>query len=174
MERLDFSDFFHTKTESNEFLVRLSNISDQVFETNFNLEKALDKQFGLEKKDRFLVFLREENVSLDSPKSLKDFLDKLQLNISNLPTLYINIAFEPTQETLELLSQWFMLNSDKQYVFDITVVPDLMAGAVLNLNGKYFDYSVKEKFNKIVKEVIQAEENLLPQKPAQNNTHLSN
>lgn len=157
MEQTDFSEFFHTRSESGNFMARIANISDKVFETGFNLEKTLDRELGLEKKDKFLVFLRENNVSLDSPKELKDFLDKLQQTISKLPILYINIAFDPSEETLKLLSEWFVLNAKKQFVFDILVKPDLLAGAVLNFNGRFFDYSAKTKFEKIVKNVMNEE-----------------
>src|SRR5574337_315036 len=100
MEQPDLTPFFRTKKEADNFMATLSNISDKVFETDFNLDKTLEENFGLETKDKFLSFLREQNISVSSAKDLIDFFDKLILDISNIPILYLNIAFSPTQDTL--------------------------------------------------------------------------
>lgn len=168
MEQADYSNFFHTKAQASDFSARLSNVSDKIFETGFDLEKVLSKELGIEKKEKFISFLREANVNMDKAKDIKDFLDLLVQNISKLPTLYINIAFEPTDETMKLLSEWFILNIKRQFVFDITLNRELIGGALIDFNGKASDYSIKSKFDKIVKEVTQSTSPLTKKNENQN------
>ncbi len=158
MDNLDLSVFFHTKAQSNDFLVRLSNLSEEIYKTGFNLEQALSKNFGMSQKDKFMVILRDNNVNTASPNDIKSFLEKLQEKITNLPTLSLTLAFEPNEETLNLLNEWFMLNIKRQFIFDISVNPNLIAGVSINFNGKYMDFSVRERFMKILKESLASNE----------------
>lgn len=154
MEEVDLSMFFHTKAQVNDFLVRLSNFSDEIYKTGFNAENSLANNFGLDKKDKLMIFLRNNNVNTSLTSDLKSFLDKLQEKIQNLPTLSITLAFEPNEETLNLLNEWFTINIKKQFIFDISVNPSLIAGVAINYNGKYLDFSVRQKVDKVIKDSL--------------------
>jgi hypothetical protein len=157
MEEIDLSVFFHTKAQANDFSIRLSSLSEKLYETDFNLEKLLIDNLGIEKKDKFISLLRNSNVNTGSVSDLKAFFDKLQENITKLPILSITLAFEPTEETLKLLDEWFMLNIKRHYVFDISVSPEIIAGTTINFNGKYLDCSIKTKFDKIIQDALVTE-----------------
>lgn len=153
-DHLDLSPFFKTKLEANTFATRLSTISEKMYQTHFNLEAALGEQLGMRKKDLFLTLLQENTIPTDNNSSLKAFLDKLQQSISSLPVLSLTVAFEPTEQTLQVLSDWFMLNIHTQVLFDLSVDAKLIAGTTLNFNGKYLDLSVKAKFEQILKDIM--------------------
>jgi F0F1-type ATP synthase delta subunit len=157
MEEIDLTNFFHTKSQANDFSIRIANLSDKLYETGFNLEKVLIDNLGLQKKEKFMSLLRNNNVNTSSVSDLKSFFDKLQEKIKTLPTLSLSIAFEPNEKTLELLDEWFTLNLKKQFIFDIAVNTNLVGGAAINFNGKYLDCSIKTKFDKILLEVLKAE-----------------
>ncbi len=150
---IDLSHFFQTKLQANDFSARLGTIVEQTYHTDFNLEKALMEQFGIDKKDKFLTLLRENNVGIDT-KSVKDFVTKVQGTITNLQGVPITLAFTPTEKTLQLLSDWFMINLKKQVLFDITVDRKLIAGAAITFNGKYRDFSIKAKFDETANRVL--------------------
>jgi F0F1-type ATP synthase delta subunit len=154
MDQLDLSDFFNTKSQANEFVTHLSAISDEIYQTNFNLEKILMEEFGIRKKDKFISLLRENKISVDSASALKEFLGKIQTKISTLPIITLTVAFEPKEPTLAALSEWFLINMNKQVLFEITVDPDIIAGAAINFNGKFQDYSIKLKFEEILKKIL--------------------
>ena len=157
MEEIDLSVFFHTKAQANDFSIRLSSLSEKLYETDFNLEKILIDNLGIEKKDKFMSLLRNSNVNTGSVSDLKTFFDKLQEDITKLPIFSLALAFEPTEETLKLLDEWFMLNIKKHYIFDISVNPELIAGTAINFNGKYLDCSIKLKFDKIIQDALVTE-----------------
>lgn len=162
MDTLDLSYFFQTKSQANDFLARISTISDQTYTTNFDLEKSLMEQFGLEKKDKFIALLRDNQINSKSASELKAFLTTLQNKITSLPALSITIAFEPKAQTLKALSDWFVLNLHHQMLFEITVDPKMIAGATFTFNGKHMDFSIKPKFEKIVAAALQPQSNATP------------
>jgi hypothetical protein len=154
MENLDFSDFFTTKAQASEFTTRIATLSEMTYQTNFNLEQVLMEQFGIEKKDKFMRLLQDANVNTQSATTLKAFFDKMREEVAALPVLPLTIAFEPTDQTLKLLSGWINLNVKKQIIFDISVNRHLVAGAAITFNGKFLDFSFKERFDKIVQSIL--------------------
>ena len=154
MDQIDFSEFFTTKAEANDFLSRLTAVTDKVFQTNFNLKSALAEQFGINKSDRLMTLLRENNINAESLDAAKKFLEKIQGSIASLPILTLTLAFEPKEATLKALSEWFLINTKKQVLFDIAVNTKLVAGATINFNGKYFDFSIRPTVERITQAYI--------------------
>lgn len=167
MDNIDLSPFCKTKAQANDFVIRLASITERIYETNFNLEAVVQQHLGIQKKDSFLRLLRENNISQDSPELLKAFLTKLQDIVSTLPVLSLTLAFEPTEETLKVFSEWFLLNVKRQVLFTITIDPTLIAGAVISFNGKHVNFSIKSQFDHIVHDV-------LTQPPSSGPTHADN
>lgn len=150
MNSLDLSSFFKTKAQAMDFSIRLSQITQEVFVTDFHLEAALTDQLGLQKKDALLTLLHKNKVAVDKPSAVKEFLTRLQTQINDLPVLTLSLAFEPKDATLKVLSDWFLLNIKRHVLFDITVDPTLIAGIVIHFNGKFLDYSIREAFRAVV------------------------
>src|SRR6185437_14871208 len=151
MQQIDFSEFFSTKAEANDFLSGLTTVIDKIFQNDFAIEKALSAQFGINTSDRLLAVMRENNINTQSRENIKTFLTTMQETISKLPVLTLTIAFEPQEKTLKSLSEWFLINMKKQVVFDFSVDKKVVAGATLTYNGKFFDFSVKPVFERILK-----------------------
>jgi F0F1-type ATP synthase delta subunit len=154
MDQLDLSDFFKTKAQANDFSARLAAISQEVYKTDFDLDAILMKQFGLHKKDQFVSLLREKNIRSDSASDLKEFLTQLQEMVSTIPVLTLTIAFEPKEQTLKRIAEWFVTNIHRQVVFDIIIDPGLIAGAAISFNGKHTDFSIKNSFEQICNAVM--------------------
>jgi F0F1-type ATP synthase delta subunit len=178
IEELDLSDFFHTKAEATDFSIHLATLSEDIYQTGFDLEKVLIKQFGLKKKDQFISFLRDNKINIYSNSDLKAFFEKIQQQISNLPVLSLVIAFEPAEETFKMLSEWLLLNIHKQVLLDITVDAKIIAGATISFNGKYSDRSIKTRFDQIFQDVLlnkpqSVEGNLNPQVNHQSVEHIT-
>ncbi len=155
MNTLDLSAFFQTKAQSTDFSSRIARVSEKIYETDFDLDKTLMEEFGLKKKELLLAMFRDNDVSPESPNKLKDFLGSVQKEIALLPVLTLKIAFEPTDKILKTLSEWFVMNIKNQVLFDINVDKRLIAGAILNYNGKDVDYTIKDKFITITNEYVE-------------------
>src|SRR5438105_883322 len=101
MQPLDLSPFFKTKAQADDFLWRLDLVSQSIFSSNFSLENALLQRFGQIEKDKFLRFLQAQNVPLENPTQLKQFLEKLKEVVASLPTLTLTLAFQPSENTFK-------------------------------------------------------------------------
>jgi hypothetical protein len=150
MDQIDLSDLFTTKAEANDFLSRLTTVSEMFFQTGFNLQKAMLDNFGVNKTDRFFTILRTNNINPESLPAVKDFVFILMSIISSLPVISLTVAFEPNAQTLKSLSEWFLINIHKQMLFDIFVDRNVIAGAKITYNGKFFDFSVRSTFERIL------------------------
>lgn len=149
MDGIDLSFFVKTKADAKDFSDKIGVILEHIYKTDFTLEKELLTQFGLVKQEKFIAFLRSSNVQIDSIPQVQAFLTSLLQRIATLPTLSICLAFEPTDETLEMLSDWFLLHIKQHLLLDITVNKELIAGMTITYNGKYVDTSIKPQFDAI-------------------------
>lgn len=174
MDGIDLSLFVKTKADATDFVAKIGSILEHVYKTDFTLEHELLAQFGLTKQEKFVVFLRNSNVQLDSLAQVQAFLTSLQQKVSHLPILSLTLAFDPTEETLEKLSDWFILNTKQHILFDITVNPELIAGVTITYNGKYVDTSVRPAFDAILPTFWNATKPLPPPAatPTQPPTHM--
>jgi F0F1-type ATP synthase delta subunit len=154
MEGIDLSDFFHTKSQATDFSIHLATISEDIYQTNFDLEKVLTEHFGTIKKDKFIALLRDNKINIFANSDLKAFLDKIQTRIADLPVLSLVVAFEPTDETFKILSEWLILNIQKEVLLDITIDTKLIGGATVSFNGKYAECSIKPQFDRVFQEVL--------------------
>jgi hypothetical protein len=178
MEEITLSNFFQTKSQATDFSIHLAAISEEVYETSFNLEKALTEHFGMKKKDQFITLLRNNKINVFSNSDLKTFFEKIQATISNLPLLSLVIAFEPTEDTLKMLSEWLLLNIHKEVLFDISIDTKIIAGATISFNGKFADCSIKPKFDQIFQDVLMkkpqsGEKDISPQADHQSVEHIT-
>lgn len=154
MEAIDLSEFFKTKAEANDFASRLATVSEKIYQNGFSLEKALLEQFGVTKKDKFITLLRDNKINTESTSDLKGFLSSLIEKIGKIPILELTVAFEPDEQTLVALSEWFILNTKKQVLFAITVDRKLIAGAAITVHGKFLDFSIRPKFEEVISKII--------------------
>lgn len=171
MDNIDLTDLFTTKTEANDFLARLTSVSEKFFQTNFELEKELHQHFGVTKTDKLLMILHQNNVPAESLPAVKDFFFILMAKISSLPIMTLTLAFEPQEQTLTAVSEWFFINMHRQMLFEIVVDANIVAGAHIRYNGKFFDFSVRSTFDRILTDYLKRFEHpdakILPQKTPQ-------
>jgi hypothetical protein len=160
MENLDLSHFLTTKSQANDFSARCTAISDKVYETDFNLEDELQKEFGFNKSQKFISLLRDNNVAVGTSADLKNFFTKITQTVNSLPVTTLELAIEPDNEILKSISDWFLLNLKKQVLVEVEIKPDLIAGAAVNFKGKRHDFSIRPIFLKTTEEMRRAENNI--------------
>ena len=149
-QKIDLSYFFRTKIEALDFSERLSGIVDQMYLTDFDLEKALTDKLGITKKDKFMVLLRDNNIGIATDSGLKDFLSKILKDVAAMETVTLTLPIEPAEKMLKAVVDWFMLNTAQQVLLEIVVSPGIVAGAKINFKGKYVDFSENPKIEEIV------------------------
>jgi hypothetical protein len=154
MEQLDLTDFFQTKLGALDFSAKIAAISEDIFKSDFILEKSLMPKLGMQKTELFMQLLRDHNINPESNSDLKNFLNMILETVKALPILSIKIALEPSAEILKAIADWFVINLKKQILLDVGVDQNIIGGAAISYNGGYLDLSVKKKFETLVTEVI--------------------
>lgn len=155
MDNIVLSDFFTTKSQAKNFSACLNAISENIYETDFNLEKVLREQIGSAKADKFVSLLRENGVSLQSNNAVNSFISKIQETITSLLVAEITFAIEPTDEILKSVADWFLLNIKKQILIEPTTDSQIIAGIIVSYQGKHVDASLKSLFQKACDNTLQ-------------------
>jgi F0F1-type ATP synthase delta subunit len=82
------------------------------------------------------------------------FLEDLLKEIEALPMIQVEIAFEPSQEALEQIHAWAVEQVGQNALIDVSIQPDLLGGATISYQGKYFDGSLKENLQELISGAI--------------------
>ena len=85
--------------------------------------------------------LYAKKILSGNPKDVEEYFVSLNSYLSKIPRIILTIAFKPNVEFLKTLSFWFEKNLGKKVILDIRVREDLIAGALVEYNGKFKDYS---------------------------------
>jgi F0F1-type ATP synthase delta subunit len=75
----------------------------------------------------------------------------LRKHLLSLPVVKLTIAFEPNQRLVDKLATFFSSIGRENVIFDILVDRNIVAGAVLEVNGAYRDYSVSKQIDQVIK-----------------------
>ena len=88
-----------------------------------------------------MSFLQKNSVDTKKNTDVLKALNNLTTHIKSLPTLTIEMAFEPTVAQLTKFAGKIELFGTRPLIMT-KVNPVMLAGAVLELNGKQLDYSI--------------------------------
>jgi len=92
-----------------------------------------------------------DKIDIKDTLQFQNFLKELQQRVENIPVIMLHFAFNPKEEILRSVLNWFLENLKKEVVLDIEVDQNLIGGAVVVYNGIYKDYSLRKKFEDKIK-----------------------
>ena len=153
------SEFFTTKRQAADFERALSEIESSLYKTDLDLEKVLKNQLGNNKKDKFLILLRENKIPLDSNSDIKNFFAEIRKATASMDEIKLTLAIEPNDEILKAVSDWFVLNFKRQALINTEIDNNTTGGAEVYFQGKHFDASVKKVFEKLCNGNLSDEKN---------------
>lgn len=81
----------------------------------------------------------------DNPKQLTDILIQLEEDLDKIPKVHLEIAFNPKQRFLENVAAWFEKNKGTKVIVSYTLNEDLIAGVILEYQGKTADLSASSQ-----------------------------
>ena len=73
----------------------------------------------------------------------------LEKELRALPEMKLDIAFFPTDNFLNRISQWLQKEFDQRIILDITVNPKVVAGAIIEYQGNWRDFSLAKKIDQL-------------------------
>lgn len=105
------------------------------------LNRKLQRTLGT----TLILSLRQQNISLDNREQLQIYFNGLRDYIAHLPMLQLIIAYHPSNEQIEQLSDWARAQTGKPVILQLIYNKEILAGAVITYQGRIADLSLKKK-----------------------------
>lgn len=121
---------------------KLNNIQENIFSTNYNLEKSLDSFLSQEEKQEFKSFFSQNNLNLKTPKEINLGIEKIQESIDKMPLVILTTAFKPTVSSIRKFSNLLSERNKERVLLSLNVNPQILGGVLIELNGNFRDYSL--------------------------------
>lgn len=135
-----------TTAEAQELLLVLGQFKDSLYKTSTSISQQAKKILPNSIYSNFKgFFVRNESINL-KPQLVIKIIDDLTTQINRLPKIGLTLAFVPTRLQLEQIKQ--EINDGQilgQFLLDIKIDPHIIAGATIEYQGKYGDYSLANK-----------------------------
>ncbi len=135
-------DLYILETEVDILLASLFHVDEE----NFN--KTLSSQVRIAIAQEIRHLMQQEGISSGNKQGVKSLLDEISSLLHKLPVIYLTIGFEPSDDTVTTFSSWVRSNIKHTIILDIVINKTLIAGATINYEGKYWDYSFKTAMDK--------------------------
>ena len=124
-----------TVADRQAFLSSLEHSSDSLF-----------KQDGVKSlPETLVIFLKANQVDLNDPELVKDFLEIIKDQVRALPQVGLTCAQDWSDSSRQRLLDWFQKSLGHRVVLDLTVDKNLIGGAVVEFTGVRRDFSVQTK-----------------------------
>ncbi len=98
-----------------------------------------------------IVLGLEANNTLPSENREQEaFFVGLKKFLEQISRVTLNLAFEPKREFVQRVAGWFLTNLSQKVILDIKVKREVIAGAIIEYNGKYRDYSKSRELVEVI------------------------
>lgn len=104
-----------------------------------SFEPTLEKHV----RGEFANLLRNE--AKKEGANLEKFLKDLQSQIISMKEIILEIAFEPSSESVWRIYDYLAKSIGQEFVISFLINDDIVAGAVISFQGKFHNGSVKEE-----------------------------
>jgi len=136
-----------TTPDAEEFLLQLDNLLTKLFKINpDSLEKNLKKIVSSKFAELFKESFKINNINQNDHSAIEKFLNSIKNQIQQLNILKLQLAFDPTEETIDTLFRWIAENYGSGIILDIHKDESILGGAIVTFNGKYKDLSLRKRF----------------------------
>lgn len=127
-----------TKDEADTLADELDLLLESVYESS-------GKAFGESLKDKVRAWVASAiNDEIGQGARNDELLNNLKEELDNLETIKLNLAFDPTSESIEKIHNWVLTNLGPGIIMELTQNTSVLAGAVIIHKGEYRDYTLRK------------------------------
>lgn len=121
----------------------LEKMEEKLFQTKGkSISELITCFFPKKQADSILSLCRTNAISLDNSPQVEQFIKTLAKQMNDLPVLNVTLAFEPSEETITLLSTWVQSNIGHGVLLGIQIDKTILGGAIVQWQGIYKDFSL--------------------------------
>jgi F0F1-type ATP synthase delta subunit len=123
-------------------MAQLDYLATQIFNKNTDVKKLMKQIFPLETTEKLDSVFQKNNINFYHLPSVESFLKNLKQAIKALPVVGLTLAFTPNEELTKKISTWLSSRLANHVLINLTIKPEIMAGAIIEYKGRYKDYSL--------------------------------
>lgn len=114
-----------------------------------NLEHLAEKIRTKEELIFFLKEIAEKELDIGAKEA-----SELKKKLRALPEMKLKIAFPPKDNFIDEISRWLEKEIGQKVILDITVNPKVVAGAIIEYQGNWRDFSLAKKIDRLFSEKL--------------------
>ncbi|MBP9690571.1 F0F1 ATP synthase subunit delta [Candidatus Woesebacteria bacterium] len=134
----------YTTTQCNEAVNALQHAVDASYDTKKDIMKVLDSYMPYNLTNAILEIAAEKQINLRDGAAATPFLREVLETLKHAVIVDITLAFYPTYEQLSKILQWWRQEMNPHVVLNLTVDPQVVAGAKIGYNGSISDLTMKQ------------------------------
>ncbi|MEK7571828.1 MAG: F0F1 ATP synthase subunit delta [Patescibacteria group bacterium] len=135
--------YLHTTNDARQMQTALQRMSEKMFTTGSITTEVLQQTLPYELATFVTRLMQEHKVTGKDRVQLQSFLTSLTNAVNNLPVVALTLARPPQVTFLQNVQEWFLRSYNTLVLLDIAIDASLIAGGVISIKGKYYDYSLK-------------------------------
>jgi len=109
----------------------------------FMLENTLDS-ISEDSAKKIMRTFSKNNLDINNKNIVVSFFKTLKELLKKLKVIKLVLAFDPTRKTIENIHNFVKNIVGIGYILDIEISEDVLGGAVIIFNGKYYDFTLKK------------------------------
>lgn len=148
-----------TEDDRREVLYLLDSLSDSIFNNSKSPQEVL---MGSVRFGQALSMSLPPNIESQSKEDVENKIEELRTTIKGLKKIVVILAIMPTEKILSSLRVFGASTFPEKVVFDLSINPDIIGGAIFIIDGIYRDYSLLKKLNEAAQKKREALETLIP------------
>jgi F0F1-type ATP synthase delta subunit len=130
------------------FRNRMKLLTENVYKGRKKFEETLNREFPSSVADIIKSYLHEE-MDIAENKSLITLLREINEEIEKIKIITLTVAQSLTSHVIDDVNIWIKRNVGSDIVIEIVIEPDVIAGAAISYLGKYGDFTLAKKLQKV-------------------------
>ncbi len=120
-------------------------------------KKPLNEKIKARVSENFRSLISQLEAADELPSTRKELTAFFKGAIEyaeKIPSVKLALAFLPSQDFLKKISSWLAVELGKKAVVDISVDEKIIAGATIEYDGEYRDFSFAAKLDEVIEQEV--------------------
>lgn len=131
-----------TTGQAERFVNQLDDLASCLYIETDSFFKKMNTIFSTDMSDAFNLFIKMNAIDVTNKQVMANVLTDLKNHIRALPKIRLRLAVEPTAADAAVFASWIERCFKEKVFIDYEVTHEILAGAQIEYNGKYGDYSL--------------------------------
>jgi F0F1-type ATP synthase delta subunit len=137
-----------TKAELFDLEEKMEMLSSLLGKINTNYEVQIKAVLDYDSFNALIKDFQDLNLKLNNQADLEKYLILIKARMQNFKFLKLTLAINASEELVETITYWITNNIGEMILIDLNFDKSIIAGGMIEFEGKYKDFSIKSKLEK--------------------------